>query len=76
MNKITGMPLSWQVAEEIRILIRKNELVSGERLSEQKLCDQLGVSRTPLREALRMLSSEGLVKISPNKGASVAKVSI
>lgn len=76
MNKITGMPLSWQVAEEIRILIRKNELVSGERLSEQKLCDQLGVSRTPLREALRMLSSEGLVKISPNKGASVAQVSI
>ena len=70
------MPLSWQAAEKIRILIRKNELVSGEKLSEQKLCDQLGVSRTPLREALRMLSAEGLVTISPNKGACVAKVSI
>jgi len=76
MNKTTEMPLSWQVAEKVRILIRKNELASGERLSEQKLCDQLGVSRTPLREALRMLSSEGLVKISPNKGACVAQVSI
>ena len=76
MNKTAEMPLSWQVAEKIRILIRKNELASGERLSEQKLCDQLGVSRTPLREALRMLSSEGLVTISPNKGACVAQVSI
>lgn len=76
MNKTTEMPLSLQVAEKIRILIRKNELASGERLSEQNLCNQLGVSRTPLREALRMLSSEGLVKISPNKGACVAEVSI
>ena len=76
MNKTTEMPLSWQVAEKIRILIRKDELASGKRLSEQKLCDQLGVSRTPLREALRMLSSEGLVKVSPNKGACVAQVSI
>jgi len=76
MNKTAEIPLSWQVAEKIRILIRKNELASGKRLSEQKLCDQLGVSRTPLREALRMLSSEGLVTISPNKGACVAQVSI
>ena len=76
MEKKSENPLSWRVAEEIRKLICKNVMVSGERLNEQKLCDQLGVSRTPLREALRMLSAEGLVKITPNKGAFVTEASI
>jgi DNA-binding GntR family transcriptional regulator len=76
MNKISDKPLATQVAEEVRRLIRANQLVSGQRLSEQKLCERLGVSRTPLREALRILSVEGLVTISPNKGARVAESSI
>jgi DNA-binding GntR family transcriptional regulator len=76
MNKISDKPLATQVAEEIRRLIRANNLVSGQRLSEQRLCERLGVSRTPLREALRILSAEGLVTISPNKGARVAESSI
>ena len=71
MEKSSDRPLSLQVADKIRVLIRKNLLVSGTRLNEQKLCDQLGVSRTPLREAFRMLSAEGLVNILPNKGVCV-----
>ena len=76
MNKISDKPLATRVAEEVRRLIRANQLVSGQRLSEQRLCERLGVSRTPLREALRILSVEGLVTISPNKGARVAESSI
>ena len=76
MNKISDKPLATRVAEEVRRLVRANQLVSGQRLSEQRLCERLGVSRTPLREALRILSVEGLVTISPNKGARVAESSI
>lgn len=76
MKKTTNRPLSFQVADKIRVLIRKNELVSGTRLNEKKLCARLGVSRTPLREAFRMLSAEGLVSILPNKGACVAEPSL
>jgi DNA-binding GntR family transcriptional regulator len=72
MKKAQKVPLSFQVAEKIRVLIRKNELVSGMRLSEPNLCERLGVSRTPLREAFRMLIAEGLVEIRLNKGAYVA----
>lgn len=76
MHKTPDKPLAIQVAEEIRRLIRANQLVSGQRLYEQRLCERLAVSRTPLREALRILSAEGLVTISPNKGARVAESSI
>ena len=76
MSKISDKPLVTQVVEEIRRLIRANQFVSGQRLSEQRLCKRLGVSRTPLREALRILGAEGLVTISPNKGARVAESSI
>lgn len=76
MSKIAVRTLSEKVAEQVRILIRKNELKRGEKLSEQRLCDSLGVSRTPLREALRQLSAEGLVTLVPNRGAFVADVSM
>ena len=76
MTDVAPATLSRQVAEKIRDLIHENVLVSGEKLNEQKLCAQLGVSRTPLREALRALCSEGLVRLYPNRGAYVAEVSI
>lgn len=63
-------------ADRIRELIHKNELEGGEKLNEVRLCEQLGVSRTPLREALRNLSAEGLVNLKPNRGAFVAEISI
>jgi DNA-binding GntR family transcriptional regulator len=76
LHKISDESLATKVAAEIRRLIRTNHLVSGQRLFEQRLCQQLGVSRTPLREALRILSTEGLVTLSPHKGARVAETSI
>jgi len=54
-------------------MIRKGHLEKGDRIVEKELCQAMGVSRTPLREALRMLSSEGLVELIPNKGARVVE---
>jgi DNA-binding GntR family transcriptional regulator len=62
-------------ADLIRDLILTHQLEPGERLVENRLAEQLGVSRTPIREALRKLASEGLVSFSPYKGASVAEFS-
>lgn len=62
-------------AERLRELIIEGELPAGTRLNERALCDHLGVSRTPLREAFRLLASEGLVEIQPNRGARVAALS-
>lgn len=64
------------VADRLRHLILSRALTPGERLVQSELADQLGVSRTPIREALHRLESDGLVKLSPHKGASVADLSI
>ncbi len=58
--------------QELRELILGGALVAGARLGEVELADRLGVSRTPVREALSRLAAEGLVEISPNRGARVA----
>jgi DNA-binding GntR family transcriptional regulator len=63
------------VADRLRDLIIEGELIAGMRLNERSLCDRLGVSRTPLREAFRLLSAEGLVQIEPNRGARVTALS-
>jgi DNA-binding GntR family transcriptional regulator len=60
-----------QVRTLIETLIRKGELVGGERLEEVQLSRRIGVSRTPLREALIALEEDGLVQSTPNKGFSV-----
>ncbi len=68
-------PLHEEVAERLRGLITEGELAPGARLNERVLCERLGVSRTPLREAFRMLAAERLVELSPNRGASVVALS-
>ena len=62
------------VFKTLREAILKGDLAPGERLMEIKLANQLGVSRTPIREAIRKLELEGLVVMVPRKGAEVAKI--
>jgi len=59
---------------EIRKRIIAGEMKPGHRLKEKELCQLFGLSRTPVREALKRLETEGLVTISPNRGARVVKL--
>lgn len=68
-------PLREVVFENIRKAIIEGVLKPGERLMEIQLSEQLGVSRTPVRETIRMLELEGLVVMLPRKGAYVANIS-
>lgn len=63
------------VAQRLREMIIQGQLPAGMRLNERALCDQLQVSRTPLREAFRLLAADGLVQIQPNRGAQVVALS-
>jgi DNA-binding GntR family transcriptional regulator len=63
------------VVEQIQQMIIEGALAPGTRLNERLLCEKLGVSRTPLREALKILAALGLVKLLPNRGAAVVKLS-
>ncbi|MCR5396219.1 MAG: GntR family transcriptional regulator [Lachnospiraceae bacterium] len=68
------LPLRDVVFNTLRDSILKGELEPGERLMEIHLANKLGVSRTPIREAIRMLEQEGLAVTIPRKGAQVAKM--
>ncbi len=76
MKRIQTGYLAQEAAKRIRDMIRKGTLKKGDRIREEPMCQAMGVSRTPLREALRILSSEGLIQLIPNKGAYVAQPSI
>lgn len=67
--------LAQRVADELRRSILTNRRRPGERLVEESLSEELGVSRIPIREALRALAAEGLVEVQPRRGAAVANVS-
>ena len=60
----------------MRALIVDGVLSPGEKVPEKTLCDQFDVSRTPLREALKVLASEGLVTLTPNRGATVSELTL
>jgi DNA-binding GntR family transcriptional regulator len=62
------------VVSRIRDMIIEGFLAVGERIHEGQLCEQLGISRTPLREALKVLASESLVELVPNRGAVVRRL--
>lgn len=68
-------PLTTLVVEALRDRILSGAIPPGERLVESRLSEELGVSRMPVREALRQLASEGLVTIEPRRGASVTSFS-
>jgi DNA-binding GntR family transcriptional regulator len=67
--------LAQRVADELRRAILTNRRQPGERLIEDRLSEEMGVSRVPIREALRSLAAEGLVEVQPRRGATVADVS-
>lgn len=75
VNMNEYLPLRDVVFNTLRQAILKGELDPGERLMEIQLAERLGVSRTPIREAIRKLELEGLVLMIPRKGAEVAKIS-
>jgi DNA-binding GntR family transcriptional regulator len=62
------------VVARLRDLVIEGGLAPGARLHERQLCERLGISRTPLREALKVLASEGIVELLPNRGARVARL--
>lgn len=74
--KVVAAPVRQQVADAIRQAIINLEFKPGDRLIERELCEMTGVSRTSLREGLRELESEGLIKNVPYKGLIVATVTL
>lgn len=73
--EIDRRPLHEEVADRLRAMITEGALAPGARLNERVLCERLRVSRTPLREAFKVLASERLVELNPNRGASVVALS-
>ncbi len=77
LRKIDGYELLTQkVYKVLKEAILNGDLPQGSRLVETKLARQLGVSRTPVREAIHRLSVEGFVRLIPNQGAFVAEISL
>jgi len=71
-KKVIFSALHAQALGTLREMIITGELKAGERLAEAAVCELLGISRTPLREALKLLAAEGLVELRPNRGATIA----
>lgn len=74
LSRVEAPLLIDETARVLRELIVDGSIAPGSRLSERQLGEKLGVSRTPLREALRLLAGEQLVDLSPRRGASVTKL--
>jgi len=74
VTPILRRPLHEEAADRLRDLIVQGRLAPGVRLNERLLTAQLGVSRTPLREAFKVLATEGMVELLPNRGAVVSLI--
>lgn len=75
-DRLLGMPALYaQVAERLRARIFAHELLPGSWIDEQVLAAEYGISRTPMREALKVLASEGLVTLKPRRGCYVTELS-
>src|SRR5678810_1388782 len=73
---IIRRPLHEEASDRLRDLIVQGRLAAGARLNERLLTAQLGVSRTPLREAFKVLATEGLIELLPHRGAIVARLTV
>lgn len=72
----SAAPVREEVVARLRAAIVNQRFIPGQRLLEKEICELTGVSRTPVREALRQLESEGLVEVVPNRGPIVAMVTL
>src|ERR1700757_4640337 len=63
-----------EVVAGVRTMLLEGEITPGARIPERELCEQLKISRTPLREALKVLAAEGLVQLLPNRGSRAARL--
>ncbi len=63
-----------EITTQLRDMIVEGALRPGQKIPEAELCNRFGVSRTPMREALKVLASEGILQLLPNRGAVVAKI--
>lgn len=72
--QISRLGLHDQVAARLRTMLVEGHIAPGAKLNERELCEQLRVSRTPLREAIKLLAAEGLVDLLPNRGAVAVKL--
>lgn len=72
--RIERPALPEEVATRIRQLIEDGVLLPGSRIPERQLCAQLGISRTPLREAFRVLAAAGVLEMQPRRGATVRRL--
>ncbi len=75
IEPIARRTLPIELAGRLRALVFDGDLEPGARINEQALADRFAVSRTPVREALKVLAAEGLVVITPHRGTSVATLS-
>lgn len=73
MHRISAKNLHEEVASQIRQMIRDGLLQRGQKLDETYLGESMGVSRTPVRESLRILQAEGLIELIPHKGSYVSQ---
>lgn len=69
-------PLSVELADRLRTMIVEGELAGDAKVPEKALTERFGVSRTPLREALKILAAEGFVRLVPNRGARVSRLTV
>ncbi|QDC08620.1 GntR family transcriptional regulator [Oceanicola sp. D3] len=74
VEPISRQPLHDVLVDRLRDLVTDGDMVPGDKINEKWLTEAFGVSRTPLREALKVLASEGLVTLTPNRGARVAEL--
>lgn len=75
-ERIVRRSLTDEAVHRLRELIVAGEIAPGQRLPERELCERFSVSRTPLREAMKILAAEGLVRVLPNRGAIVPRLTL
>lgn len=75
IQSVNRRSLHEEVVEKLRAFVVEWDLKPGQKIPEKSLCERLGISRTPLREALKVLAADGLITLIPNRGAIVREIS-